>query len=287
MKHIQTLVFMTLSGVALMFANNVSAQSTKQGTATVVRIQGEARYSVGDNVWHPLIAGKTLGAGAVIQTAVDSKVDVVLGDVPVQVSYPTSASQPMGPANAADPNVRGYVIYNPKVSQNVIRMFGNAVLAVDKLTVSDTGVDAVGDTELDLRAGKIFLTVKKISAMSQFEVKIPDGVAGIRGSSGTLEVDELSNLNNAGSHSYPYKYQYKVSWLTGECLLSLGGQSSHVIDIHGGNGFDSLNDSNNATPLSPADLGYLGQAAHVVPTYFPEFSYLTINHDNCYLDPIQ
>jgi len=179
MKHIQTLVFMTLSGMALMFANNASAQSTKQGTATVVRIQGEARYSVGDNVWRPLIAGKTLGAGAVIQTAVDSTVDVVLGDVPLQVSYPTSASQPTSLASAADPNVRGYVVYNPKVSQNVIRMFGNAVLAVDKLTVSDTGVDAVGDTELDLRAGKIFLSVKKISAMSQFEVKIPDGVAGI------------------------------------------------------------------------------------------------------------
>ncbi|MGD1087359.1 MAG: FecR domain-containing protein [Verrucomicrobiota bacterium] len=182
MKHIQTLVVMTLCGVALMFANNASAQSTKQGTATVVRIQGEARYSLGNNVWHPLVAGKILGAGAVIQTAVDSTVDLVLGEVPIQVAYPNSAfPTPAALSSAADPNVRGYVVYNAKVRQNVIRMYDNAVLAIDKLNYSDTGADLVGDTELDLRAGKIFGNVKKLSAMSEFEVKIPNGIAGIRG----------------------------------------------------------------------------------------------------------
>jgi hypothetical protein len=190
MKHIQTLVLMTLCGVALMFANNVSAQSTKQGTATVVRIQGEARYSIGDNVWHPLVAGKILGAGAVIQTAVDSKVDLVLGEVPIQVAYPNSAFPTWAfLSSAADPNVRGYVVYNAKVRQNVIRMYGNSVLAIDKLNFSDTGADVVGDTELDLRAGEIFGRVKKLSAMSEFEVKIPNGIAGIRGTSFYVNAD--------------------------------------------------------------------------------------------------
>jgi hypothetical protein len=61
------------------------------------------------------------------------------------------------------------------------------VLAIDKLTQYDTGVDTVSDTELDLRAGRIFFNVKKMSATSQFLIKIPSGVAGIRGSWGVLD----------------------------------------------------------------------------------------------------
>ena len=274
MKHIQTLAFLAVCGVALMFANTVFAQSTKQGVATVVRIQGEARYSVGDNVWHPLIAGKTLGAGAVIQTAVDSTVDLVLGEIPVQVSYPTSTEPSPGPSSAADPNVRGFVVYNPKVSQNVVRMFGNTVMAVDKLSVSDTGVDAIGDTELDLRTGKIFMTVKKISAMSQFEVKIPNGIAGIRGSSGSLEIKPDGHV--------------VAHWFKGELLLSMGGsngQSANTFDIKGGYGFDSQTDSN-PVPLSSVDIGNLGQIANVVPTFFQENRHFVGDFTQCFVSPV-
>jgi hypothetical protein len=55
------------------------AQSIHPGVATVVRIVGEARYSLGDGVWHPLVAGKILAAGAVIQTGHDATVDIILG----------------------------------------------------------------------------------------------------------------------------------------------------------------------------------------------------------------
>jgi FecR protein len=268
MKHIQALTLMALCGVALMFANTVFAQSTKQGIATVVRIQGEARYSVGDNVWHPLIAGKTLGAGAVIQTAVDSTVDLVLGTVPVQVSYPTSTEPPAGPSSAADPNVRGYVVYNPKVSQNVIRMFGNTVMAVDKLTVSNTGVDAVGDTELDLRAGKIFGTVTKISAMSQFEIKIPNGVAGIRGTTFMLSAD--------GS----------CSVLKGSVVLSVVGSNGSTVTEEIGAGQQFNPQQGNPTTLTPSDLSFLGQISNVVPTFFPENKQFVGDFTKCYVSPV-
>jgi hypothetical protein len=39
----------------------------------------------------------------------------------------------------------------------------------------------VTETELDLRSGTIFGSVKKQAAASRFEVKVPNGVAGIRG----------------------------------------------------------------------------------------------------------
>jgi hypothetical protein len=39
----------------------------------------------------------------------------------------------------------------------------------------------VTETQLDLKAGHIFGSVKKMSAASKYEVKIPNGVAGVRG----------------------------------------------------------------------------------------------------------
>ena len=65
--------------------------------------------------------------------------------------------------------------------QNVIRMQADTVLAIDKLLISNTGVDAVSDTELDLRQGTIFGNVKKLSATSQYLIKMPNGIAGVRG----------------------------------------------------------------------------------------------------------
>jgi hypothetical protein len=54
-------------------------------------------------------------------------------------------------------------------------------LAIDKLTAEDTGTDMVTETQLDLRAGRITGSVKKLSAASRYEIKFPTGVAGIRG----------------------------------------------------------------------------------------------------------
>ena len=60
-------------------------------------------------------------------------------------------------------------------------MWENTLLGIDKLTVTQTGADVVTETQLDLKAGHIFGMVKKMSAASKYEVKIPNGVAGIRG----------------------------------------------------------------------------------------------------------
>ena len=182
MKYMQTLITMVVGGAVLALGSNVPAQTVKPCIVTVVRIQGQARYSLGDNAWHPLVVGKVLGAGAIIQSAVNSSVDIVLSGSAVPM--PQAAPSPNTIQFAPDPNVRGLVSYKPMVEQNVIRLWGNTVLAVDKLTQFDTGVQTVSDTELDLRAGRIFFNVKKMSATSQFIIKIPDGVAGIRGSWG-------------------------------------------------------------------------------------------------------
>ena len=77
MKHVQTLVFAAICGFVLMLVAGATAQSIQPGVVTVVRIVGEGRYSLGDGVWHPLVAGKILAAGAVIQTGHDATVDII------------------------------------------------------------------------------------------------------------------------------------------------------------------------------------------------------------------
>lgn len=191
----------------------------RPAAVTVVNIHGQARYSTDGHLWHPLVAGKILREGAVIETAADSSCDLVLSGTPVPfaegTSSPISASSL---AMAPDPQIRGYVAARPMAQQNVIRMSADTMLAIDKLTVVDTGADSVSDTELDLRAGKIFTSVKKMSATSQYIIKLPNGVAGIRGSEGSLGAD--------GS----------AEWAKGEIVISFLGSNGqpHVVVVHGG-----------------------------------------------------
>jgi hypothetical protein len=195
MKHVQTLVFAAICGFVLTLAAGAAAQSIQPGVATVVRIVGEARYSLGDGIWHPLVAGKILAAGSVIQAGHDARVDIILGK---KILMPQADPLPDRVSLAADSDVRGFVSYKPSAEQNAVRMMGDTVLAIDKLTVSDTGVDSVSDTELDLRQGRIYCSVKKISGASQYLVKLPNGIAGVRGS---LVIFDASGYCAALHHS--------------------------------------------------------------------------------------
>lgn len=177
MKFVQAFISALVGGFVLTLAFGAHAQSTTKQYATIVRIEGQARYSAGDNVWRPLTVGQFLGPGNVIQTAPDSKVDMVLGDR--ITGHIDSAPGVVAPA--PDSEVRDFVSYQALSEQNVIRMESDTVMAIDKLSVDNTGVDAVNDTELDLRQGTLFGNVKKLSAASQYLIKTPNGIAGIRG----------------------------------------------------------------------------------------------------------
>jgi hypothetical protein len=207
MKHVQTLVFAAICGFVLMLAAGAVAQSLHPGVVTVVRIVGEGRYSLGDGIWHPLVAGKILAPGAVIQTGHDATVDIILGK---KILMPQADPAPDRVSLAVDSDVRGYISYKPSAEQNAVRLMGDTMLAIDKLTVSDTGVDTVADTELDLRQGGIYCSVKKLSGASQYLIKIPNGIAGVRGTlfyiSATGECSVLKNsvvLSIIGSDGKP------------------------------------------------------------------------------------
>src|SRR5476651_1729252 len=179
MKYIKTLISTAVCGIVMALAISASAQT--QGSATIVRMQGEARYSTGDNIWHPLEVGAVLRAGAIIQTAAGATVDIVLSEKKSKTDSLGSGKGGSGSGSSASPTVK----------QNIVRMWGDTVLAIDKLLYSQAGADAVSETQLDLRAGKIFGTVKKLSAASKYEIKTPTGIAGIRGTSYTMGSDNV------------------------------------------------------------------------------------------------
>jgi hypothetical protein len=187
MKNIQFLFSAAVCGLAMSFTLAAFGDDMKQGVATVVRVKGQASYTLGgSDTWHPLVAGKILQAGSTISTKSDAIVDVVLGK---QALMPQAQPTPDRVSPAADSPVRGMVSCQPSVEQNIVRLSGGTTLKIDTLTISDTGVDTVSDTELDLQSGRIFASVKKLSDTSKYIVKIPNGIAGVRGTKFTLGAD--------------------------------------------------------------------------------------------------
>ncbi|HET7623791.1 MAG TPA: FecR domain-containing protein [Verrucomicrobiae bacterium] len=187
------------TGIAFAVMASLSASAADLGVAKVVNVHGAARYMTSDNSsWRPLKSGTILHSGAVIQTASDSYVDVVLHNPDARMGGNAGATSSIVPISTR--NMGGI---GQQAEQDAIHIYQNTVLGVDKLLVNQTGADTVTDTELDLKAGKILGTVKKLSAASRYEVKIPNGVAGIRGTIYTLSSDGiLSVLSGSVVESY-------------------------------------------------------------------------------------
>jgi len=145
-------------GLAVACAAFLSATSSeaRMNEAVVRGVRGTANYSSdrGGN-WKKLNVGMKLGQNSVIRTAPGSSVDLFLGD--------------NGP---------------------VVRVTEDTTLGIDKLTVDQgAGSEKIIETQLDLRNGRILGNVKHLAAASKYEVKTPQGVAGIRGTRYDIRAD--------------------------------------------------------------------------------------------------
>jgi len=186
---------LAVGGAVLTMVSSLSAQTPVQGAATVVRMRGNARYTASPNDWKPLRVGDVLKPGTIVQTDMgkDSYVDLVLGDGRMPIASAKSFNPSLLAAASGGATSPGY---KPSANQNVVRVADNTVLGVDKLTSLDTGADTVTDTQLDLKAGHIFGSVKKMSAASRYEIKLPNGVAGIRGTTYELWWDGRAKVSS-------------------------------------------------------------------------------------------
>jgi hypothetical protein len=242
--------------IALALVSTAAAQGAMDGAAKVVRVNGPARFTTGNNVWQPLHAGDVLRAGTVIQTSTEegSYVDLVLGDghaeavAPMPVTYYPSIPNSMASG----------VSFRPSAEQNVVRVWGNTALGIDKLSVMQTGADNVTETQLDLKQGRITGSVKKMSAASKYEVKLPNGVAGVRGTVYDIQAVGIVKV---------YVGSMVVAWVDPKT------QNVTTQTVMGGQAYDAPN--NAVSPLSPASMDELqslsssmqvGGGAGVFPT---------------------
>lgn len=130
---------------AASFVTDVSAQ-TQPGRAEVRAVRGSAVYSTATEPAVPLKVGAVIPPGATVKTAADSTVDLFMGN-----------------------------------SAGVLRVNENTTVTIDKFTITETGADTVVDVQLNLPDGTILGNVNKLAAASKYEIKVPNGVAGIRG----------------------------------------------------------------------------------------------------------
>jgi hypothetical protein len=145
-RNLRTLLAAGAAVASLCVANSALAQGLTQGKGVVRSIKGTATYSTPGGSTLPLKVGATLPPGSTIQAGSESSVDVFL-----DINGPT------------------------------LRVTANTIVALDSLSYTGSGDDAVIETKLNLEDGRILGEVRKLSAASKYEVKTPTGVAGIRG----------------------------------------------------------------------------------------------------------
>ena len=224
-------------GVALAMVSTLAAQTANETVAKVIRIKGAVRYKIGNNDWLPLKGGDIVKPGTVIQTAAGAFVDFALGSGSIPpVARPAMPGEGLG--------------FQPSADQNLVRLWGNTLLSIDKLTSTQTGADEVTETQLDLKAGHVFGMVKKMSAGSKYEVKIPNGVAGIRGT------------------VYDITAEGVVRVLSGSCVVAYVGANGAVVTqvIMGGQEFDTR--TGILMQMPPSEVDALKDLLKQVPAGF-------------------
>lgn len=176
----KTLTWLFAAVLTLTLVSAANAEGGKQRTGKVVRIKGDARYSTGNKIWQPLKVGTVIKSGNVVQTAPNSYVDIVVNEEETAVAVSLKAA-PTSASAAASSGSGGGGGVSPTPDQDVIRVLDDTYLVFDSMSATATGSGTVTETLLDLKKGSIFGSIKKQAAASRFEVKIPNGVAGIRG----------------------------------------------------------------------------------------------------------
>lgn len=156
MKNSNTFVRLLAATVALLVAViatpvKAATAGAVNGKAIVMKVVGNASYvdaRGGDGI---LREGMTLGQGTSIITGSGAYVTLDLG-----------------------------------LNGDALTVNENSTVAIDTLTLRETGAEKAATTELDAKRGSLSFNVKKLSAASKYEVKTANGVAGIRGSRGII-----------------------------------------------------------------------------------------------------
>lgn len=145
--------------LAVVLLSPLALASAIPGRAEVRAIKGTATYSTNGGPSKTLRVGMILRSGTTIKTGSNSSVDLFLG-----------------------------------ISAGVVRLVDNSTISFDKLTLRETGADTAVEVQIHLPDGELYFNVNKLSEASRYEIKMPSGVAGIRGTKGCFSSKQIGDL---------------------------------------------------------------------------------------------
>src|SRR4029079_8693429 len=127
----------------------------------------------------------------------------------------------------------------------VVRVTENTTLGIDRLTSDKSGAETIIDTQLDLRAGRVLGNVKHMAAASKYEVKTPQGVAGIRGTRYDISADGRVRITQGDA-----VVVYVIGGRTSTANVRAGQMSSPPTTAGGNPG---------VAPIPPAEITSINQ----------------------------
>jgi len=155
MKYVPSFTGRAVLSLAVAVASFVSVTNAQiqSGQVLIQAVQGSASYSSAGQTL-PLKENLVLSRGAVLKTEKNATVDLVL-----------------------------------QYSGTVLRLLPNSTLSFDKLNKENAGEEIITETSLNLTAGSIVGSQRKLAIPSTFEVNTPNGVATIKGTEYIVRAD--------------------------------------------------------------------------------------------------
>jgi hypothetical protein len=129
-----------------LFVRDVAAAEAADpaGNVIVRKIVGAARCNPGA-AWRELGVGDELRPGTVVRTGKESHVELEFPELGITVS-----------------------------------LLEDSTVSLNKLNSEKTRGEVVCNHELELKAGRMEAVIRRLAATSKFEVKVPEGVIGVR-----------------------------------------------------------------------------------------------------------
>jgi hypothetical protein len=142
--------------IALALSTSVDAAAMKKSKAKAIGVRGDVQYRVADGPWMAVHEGDELDSQTTIKTT--------------------------GP----DSHVNLWI----KQNDSSVRVMPNTTLKIETMSFVG-GRDGDSDTMLNLQSGTVVGSVTKLSRSSHYEIRTPNGVAGIRGTDYAISVEAL------------------------------------------------------------------------------------------------
>ena len=149
MKRVSFTAGLVVAG--LLFAAQANA---REGQALVQSISGEVTMLANGGKWLPLQTGEMLKSGTVVKTGAKSQADLFLG-----------------------------------INGSMLRLAANTELKFTRLTIEQSPIEPIAQTEMELISGRVIGNVRKLPMGSSYVIKTPKGEAKVKGTVYDINAD--------------------------------------------------------------------------------------------------